>query len=58
MAKVDLNLIVELGDIEAARSMIETLSDAEVIALYDLTGGEGDLADLAAAQMELRNLDY
>ncbi len=58
MAKVDLNLIVELADVEAARSVIETLSDAEIIELYDLTGGEGDLADLAAAQMEVRNLDY
>lgn len=56
MAKVDLNLIVELSDVNAARGVIESLSDAEVIELYDLTGGEGDLADLAAAQM--RDLGY
>ena len=31
---------------------------AAVIAIYELAEGAGPVADLAAAQMEKRNLDY
>ena len=42
----------------AVRLMVERLSDNEVIEIYNLTGGAGVVADLAADQMERRNLDY
>ena len=37
---------------------IQSLSDREVIALYEREEGLGPIADVAADEMERRNLDY
>lgn len=37
---------------------IKSLSDREVIALYEREEGLGLIADVAADEMERRNLDY
>lgn len=43
---------------DAVRVMVDELDDAAVIRIYDMTGGAGFVADLAAEQMQRRNLDY
>jgi hypothetical protein len=40
------------------RERIESLGDREVIALYEREEGRGPIADIAASEMERRNLDY
>lgn len=42
----------------AVRVMVDELDDASVIRIYDMTGGMGFVADLAAEQMRVRDLDY
>lgn len=37
---------------------IQSLSDREVIDLYEREEGRGPIADVAADEMEHRNLDY
>lgn len=41
----------------AVGQMNEWLDDKTVIKVFELAGGEGPVADLAAAQMEKRNFD-
>lgn len=40
------------------RDRIQTLSDQEVIDLYEREESVGPIADVAAGEMERRNLDY
>lgn len=40
------------------RERIRTLSDREVIDVYEREEGRGPIADVAADEMERRNLDY
>ncbi|WP_176472977.1 hypothetical protein [Sphingomonas lenta] len=43
---------------EQWRERIQSLGDREVIALYEREEGRGPIADVAADEMERRNLDY
>jgi len=43
---------------EQWRERIQSLSDRELIALYEREEGLGSIADVAAGEMERRNLDY
>jgi hypothetical protein len=43
---------------EQWRERIQSLGDGEVIALYEREEGCGPIADVAASEMERRNLDY
>ena len=49
---------LDAANADAVRTMVANLSDEDVARIYELTGGAGFVADLAAAQMEQRNLDY
>lgn len=40
------------------RGRIQSLGDREVIALYEREKGRGPIADVAASEMERRDLDY
>ena len=43
---------------EQWRERIQSLGDREMIALYEREEGCGPIADIAASEMERRNLDY
>lgn len=58
MAEGETKMTLDEENAAAVRLMVERLSDNEVIEIYNLTGGAGVVADLAADQMERRNLDY
>lgn len=58
MIKVAETLALDGANARAVRWMVERLSDAEVLAVYELSEGEGAIADLAADQMQVRNLDF
>ena len=49
--------ILDTANAEAVRVMVANLADDRVVAVYQMTGGTGFVADLAAEQMEQRNLD-
>ena len=49
---------LDVANWSAVQAMVERLDDRAVIAIYELAEGAGPVADLAAAQMEKRNLDY
>ncbi|MFS0774334.1 hypothetical protein [Sphingomonas sp. 1P08PE] len=51
-------MMLDQADASAVRQMVEWLDDKAVIKVFELTDGEGAIADLAAAQMEKRNLDF
>ncbi|MDR6790130.1 hypothetical protein J2Y58_003510 [Sphingomonas sp. BE138] len=50
--------LLDEANAEAVRVMVSELSDKQVIRVYDMSGGMGYVADLAAEQMQRRNLDY
>ena len=52
------SIALDLANWSAVQAMVERLGDRAVIAIYELAEGAGPVADLAAAQMEKRNLDY
>lgn len=54
----ETTMMLDQANAGALRQMIEWLNDKAVIKVFELTGGEGPIADLAAAQMEKRDLDY
>lgn len=54
----EATMVLDEANAAAVRQMVEWLDDKAVIRIYDLSGGCGPVADLAAAQMEQRNLDY
>lgn len=58
MASDDTTTVLTDLDATAVRFMVEHLDDQGVLEVFELSGGEGPLADLAAEQMERRNLDY
>jgi hypothetical protein len=58
MTKSEAKMILDQDNATAVRLMVERLPDHQVIEIYSLTGGTGPVADLAADQMERRNLDY
>ncbi|WP_171007555.1 hypothetical protein [Sphingomonas sp. 3P27F8] len=43
---------------EQWRERIQSLGDREVVALYEREEGRGPITDVAASEMEPRNLDY
>ncbi|MDG2514770.1 MULTISPECIES: hypothetical protein [Sphingomonadaceae] len=49
---------LDADNANAVRTMVANLSDEDVVRIYEMTGGAGLVADLAATQMEKRNLDY
>lgn len=54
----EATMVLDEANAAAVRQMVEWLDDKAVIRIYDISGGYGRVADLAAAQMEQRNLDY
>ncbi|WP_242121261.1 hypothetical protein [Sphingomonas lacusdianchii] len=58
MASDDTTTVLTDLDATAVRFMVEHLDDQGVLKVFELSGGEGPVADLAAEQMERRNLDY
>lgn len=50
--------LLDEANAEAVRVMVSELSDKQVIRVYDMSRGMGYVADLAAGQMQRRNLDY
>lgn len=52
------SVALDVANWSAVQAMVERLDDRAVIAIYELAEGAGPVADLAAAQMEKRNLDY
>ena len=53
----ETTMMLDQANAGAVRQMVEWLDDEAVIKVLELAGGEGAIADLAAAQMEKRNLD-
>jgi hypothetical protein len=41
----------------AVRLMLSKLADHDVAEIYEATGGQGPIADLAAEAMQTRNID-
>jgi hypothetical protein len=58
MASDDTTTVLDEANTAAVRFMVEKLADQDVIEVFNLTGGLGPVADLAAVQMESRELDY
>ena len=58
MANVDTTIALDQANSDALRLLVEQASDEVIIKVYDATGGMGPIADLAADQMQVRNLDY
>ena len=58
MASDDTTTVLDEANIAAVRFMVEKLADHDVIEVFNLTGGLGPVANLAAEQMESRELDY
>jgi len=54
----ETTMMLDQANASAVRQMVEWLDDKAVIKVFELAGGEGAIADLAAAQMEKRNLDF
>jgi hypothetical protein len=54
----ETTMMLDQANAGAVRQMVEWLDDKAVIKVFELAGGEGPIADLAAAQMEKRNLDF
>ena len=54
----ETTMMLDKANASAVRQMVEWLDDKAVIKVFELAGGEGAIADLAAAQMEKRNLDF
>ena len=54
----ETTMMLDQANAGAVRQMVEWLDDEGVIKVFELAGGEGAIADLAAAQMEMRNLDF
>jgi hypothetical protein len=50
--------VLDEANAAAVRLMVERLADHDVIEVFNLTGGLGPVADLAAEQMKIRELDY
>ena len=50
--------LLDEANAEAVRVMVSELSDKQVIRVYDMSRGMEYVADLAAGQMQRRNLDY
>ena len=53
----ETTMMLDQANAGAVRQMVEWLDDEAVIKVLELAGGEGAIADLAAAQIEKRNLD-
>lgn len=51
-------MMLDEANAVAVRQMVEWLDNKAVIKIFELVCGEGPIADLAAAQMERRNLDF
>jgi hypothetical protein len=58
MASDDTTTVLDEANTAAVPFMVEKLADQDVIEVFNLTGGLGPVADLAAVQMESRELDY
>jgi hypothetical protein len=58
MASDDTTTVLDEANTAAVRFMVEKLADHDVIEVFNLTGGLGPVANLAAEQMESRELDY
>ena len=58
LANVDTTIALDQASADALRLLVEQASDEVIIKVYDASGGTGPLADLAADQMQVRNLDY
>ena len=51
-------IVLDQANRDALALRANLLADRDVIRVYDASGGEGPLADLAANEMQRRNLDY
>lgn len=58
MASDDTTTVLDEANAAAVRLMVERLADHDVIEVFNLTGGLGAVADLAAEQMKIRELNY
>lgn len=58
LANVDKTTVLDEASSGALRFLVEQAPDDVILKVYDMTGGMGPLAELAAPQMETRNLDY
>lgn len=58
MANVDTAIALDQASSKDLRLLVEQASDEVIIKDYDTTGRMGPLADLAADQMQVCNLDY
>ena len=58
MANVDTTMALDQASTDSVRLVIEQASDGVILRVFEMTGGLGPLADLAANEMETRNLDY
>ena len=58
MVSDDTTTVLDETNTATVRFMVEKLDDKDVIEVFNLTGGLGPVANLAAEQMESRELDY
>jgi len=58
MVSDDTTTILDDANTAAVRFMVDKLNDHDVIEVFNMTGGVGPVANLAAEQMESRELDY
>jgi hypothetical protein len=49
--------VLDDASVEAIRLMLGKLADHDVAEIYEATGGQGPIANLAAEAMRARNID-
>ncbi|MET4666351.1 hypothetical protein [Sphingomonas sp. PvP056] len=57
MANDETKTVLDETSAAAVRLMLGTLADHDVAEVYEATGGQGPIADLAAEAMPARNID-
>lgn len=57
-AAISVRETLDEANADAVRLMVDELDDHQVIRIYEVSGGAGFVADLAAEQMRKRNLDF
>mgnify|MGYP000524717238 CR=1 FL=1 len=57
MASDDTKTVLDETNARAVALMLEKLEDHDVTVIYEVVGGVGPIADLAAEAMKTRNID-
>ena len=57
MANDETKTVLDDASVAAVRFMLDKLADHDVAEIYEATGGQGPIADLAAEAMQTRNID-